>query len=147
MVGIAVGGDLRVPGPAARRVIQGNRKRDSPLEIAMRRLSQARGFRCRLAGRPLPARPSMANLVFCGSRCSLHVPADMGSRSAARSREPTMGTGAAGSSESCVGHSNGHGASGGWMDRTSHPGARAAGWGAGEDRRRSRYFRTGRELG
>lgn len=97
MVGVAGGHDLWASGPAARRVIEGNRKRDTLPEIAIRRPPYARGLRYRIAGRPLADRPSTANLVFCGSWYSLTVPTDMGSRSAARAREPTTGTGAAGS--------------------------------------------------
>ena len=97
MVRIAVGHDLWASDPAARRVMEGNRKHDTPPEIAMRRPPHARGLRYRIAGRPLADRPSTANLVFCGSWCSLTVPTGMGSRSAARDREPTTGTGAAGS--------------------------------------------------
>ena len=96
MVGIAVGHDLCASDPAARRVMQGNRSHDTPPEIAMRRPPHARGLRYRIACCPLAVRPSTANLVFCGLWCSLAVPTGMGSRSA-RAREPTTGTGAAGS--------------------------------------------------
>lgn len=97
MVGVAVGHDRWASGLAVRRVIEGNRKRDTLLEIAVRLPRRARSLRYRVAGRPLTDRASATNLVLCGSRCSLTGPTGMGSRSAARAREPTTGTAAAGS--------------------------------------------------
>ena len=127
MVGIAVWHDLWASGPAARRVIEGNRKRDTLPEIAMRRPPCARGLRYRIAGRPLADCSSMRNLAFRASWYSLTVPTGMGSRSAARAAKEPRVLERQDRTESCAGHSDGHGAAGDRMDRTSHLGAPAAG--------------------
>ncbi len=48
MVGVAVGYEPWASSPAVRLVMQGNRKRDTRPEIALRRALHARGFRYRV---------------------------------------------------------------------------------------------------
>ncbi len=59
--------------PAVRRVMQGNRKRDTRPEVALRRVLHAQGLRYRVAARPLTDRPWTADLVFRGARLAVFV--------------------------------------------------------------------------
>lgn len=59
--------------PAVRRVMQGNRKRDTRPEVALRRVLHARGLRYRVAAKPLPDRPWTADLVFRRARLAVFV--------------------------------------------------------------------------
>jgi DNA mismatch endonuclease, patch repair protein len=59
--------------PAVRRVMQGNRKRDTRPEVALRRVLHARGLRYRVAAKPLLDRPWTADLVFRGARLAVFV--------------------------------------------------------------------------
>ena len=73
MVGVAVGYDPWASSPAVRRVMQGNRKRDTRPEIAVRRRLHARGFRYRVAASPLTRRQWTADLVFRTARLAVFV--------------------------------------------------------------------------
>ncbi len=73
MVGVAVGYEPWASSPAVRLVMQGNRKRDTRPEIALRRALHARGFRYRVAVRPLADRRWSADLVFRGARLAVLV--------------------------------------------------------------------------
>ena len=73
MVGVAVGYDPWASSPAVRRVMHGNRKRDTRPEIAVRRGVHARGLRYRVAARPVTDRPWTADLVFRGARLAVFV--------------------------------------------------------------------------
>jgi DNA mismatch endonuclease (patch repair protein) len=59
--------------PAVRQVMQGNRKRDTRPELAVRRATHALGLRYSVASRPLPGRPWSADLVFPGARLAVFV--------------------------------------------------------------------------
>jgi DNA mismatch endonuclease (patch repair protein) len=59
--------------PAARHVMQGNRKRDTRPELAVRRATHALGLRYLVASRPLRGRPWTADLVFPGQRLAVFV--------------------------------------------------------------------------
>lgn len=58
--------------PAARRVMQGNRKRDTRPELALRRALHRRGMRYRVAARPFPAGP-VADVLFTRARVAVFV--------------------------------------------------------------------------
>jgi DNA mismatch endonuclease, patch repair protein len=58
---------------AVRRVMQGNRKRDTRPEIALRRVLHSRGLRYRVAAKPLADRPWTADLVFRGLQLAVFV--------------------------------------------------------------------------
>lgn len=70
---VALGYDSWASSPAVRRVMQGNRKRDTRLEIPLRRILYARGLRYRVAARSLAHRPWTADLVFRGARLAVFV--------------------------------------------------------------------------
>lgn len=53
--------------------MQGNRKRDTRPELALRRAVHAKGLRYRVAARPLPDRPWTADLVFAGPRLAVFL--------------------------------------------------------------------------
>jgi DNA mismatch endonuclease (patch repair protein) len=59
--------------PAVRQVMQGNRKRDTGPELAIRRAAHALGLRYLVARRPLPGRPWSADLVFPRLRLAVFV--------------------------------------------------------------------------
>jgi DNA mismatch endonuclease, patch repair protein len=59
--------------PAVRRTMQGNRKRDTRPEVALRRVLHARGVRYRVAAKPLVDRPWTADVVFRGLRLAVFV--------------------------------------------------------------------------
>jgi DNA mismatch endonuclease, patch repair protein len=58
---------------AVRRVMQGNRKRDTRPEIALRRVLHSRGLRYHVAAKPLADRPWTADLVFRGLQLAVFV--------------------------------------------------------------------------
>ncbi|XVV10950.1 very short patch repair endonuclease [Actinoplanes sp. CA-131856] len=58
---------LRAPAatsPAVRRVMQGNRRRDTRPELAIRRAAHRRGLRYRVDARPVAGRARRADMVF-----------------------------------------------------------------------------------
>jgi DNA mismatch endonuclease (patch repair protein) len=59
--------------PAVRTVMQGNRKRDTRPELAVRRLLHGRGLRYRVAYRPLRDLARTADLVFPLARVAVFV--------------------------------------------------------------------------
>jgi DNA mismatch endonuclease (patch repair protein) len=59
--------------PAARRVMQGNKKRDTRPELAVRRAVHAMGLRYRVACRPLRGERWTADLVFSRARVAVFV--------------------------------------------------------------------------
>ena len=59
--------------PAARRAMQGNRRRDTRPELAVRSAAHRRGLRFRVAARPLPDVPRTADLVFRPARVAVFV--------------------------------------------------------------------------
>ena len=59
--------------PAARAVAQGNRRRDTKPELALRRALHAMGLRYRVDVRPLPALNRRADIVFRRARVAVHV--------------------------------------------------------------------------
>jgi DNA mismatch endonuclease (patch repair protein) len=69
----AVGYEPWASRPAVRRVMQGNRKRDTRPEVALRRAVHACGLRYRVAARPLPGQPWTADLVFAGPRLAVFL--------------------------------------------------------------------------
>lgn len=56
---------------AVRSVMRGNRKRDTRLELALRRHLHKQGFRYRVASRPVSGKPWTADLVFPGPRLAV----------------------------------------------------------------------------
>lgn len=59
--------------PAARATMQGNRRRDTRPELAIRRLLHARGRRYRVDWAPLPGLRRRADVVFRGPRVVVFV--------------------------------------------------------------------------
>ena len=59
--------------PAARRVMQGNRKRDTRPELRLRSALHREGLRYRVACRPLPGRAWTADLVFRSLQVAVFV--------------------------------------------------------------------------
>lgn len=59
--------------PERRRIMQANRSRDTEPELALRRLLHARGFRFRVAARPLKGIRRSADLVFGPARVAVFV--------------------------------------------------------------------------
>lgn len=59
--------------PRARRVMLGNRSRDTKPEIAVRRACHARGLRYRVDARPLPTLRRRADLAFPTERVAVFV--------------------------------------------------------------------------
>ena len=59
--------------PAVRRVMRGNRKRDTGPELALRRAIHRLGLRYRVAARPLRDRPWTADLVFPRARVAVFM--------------------------------------------------------------------------
>jgi DNA mismatch endonuclease (patch repair protein) len=59
--------------PAARRVMQGNRKRDTRPELRLRSALHREGLRYRVACRPLAGRPWTADLVFRSLQVAVFV--------------------------------------------------------------------------
>lgn len=57
----------------ARKVMQGNRSRDTKPEMAVRRLLHARGLRYRVNFRPLPDLRRTADLVFTKARIAVFI--------------------------------------------------------------------------
>jgi DNA mismatch endonuclease (patch repair protein) len=59
--------------PAARKVMRGNRKRDTRPEMALRRAAHALGLRYRVAARPVAGQPWTADMVFTRARVAVFV--------------------------------------------------------------------------
>lgn len=59
--------------PDVRRVMQGNRKRDTRPELAVRKAAHRLGLRYRVACRPLPGQRFTADLVFPSARVAVFV--------------------------------------------------------------------------
>ncbi|AEU38019.1 very short patch repair endonuclease [Granulicella mallensis] len=59
--------------PAVRRVMQGNKSRDTKPEIAVRSAVHALGMRYRVSARPLPDLRRTADLVFRNARVAVFV--------------------------------------------------------------------------
>jgi DNA mismatch endonuclease, patch repair protein len=59
--------------PAARRVMQGNKKRDTRPELAVRKAAHALGLRYKVACRPSTARRWTADLVFPTARVAVFI--------------------------------------------------------------------------
>lgn len=59
--------------PATRAVMQGNRRRDTTPELAIRRLVHAAGLRYRVDAKPLPTLNRRADLVFRTPRVAVFV--------------------------------------------------------------------------
>jgi DNA mismatch endonuclease (patch repair protein) len=59
--------------PAARAVMQGNRRRDTSPEMAVRRLVHASGLRYRVDARPSPTLNRRADLVFSSARVAVFI--------------------------------------------------------------------------
>lgn len=59
--------------PASRKVMQGNRSRDTSPEMAVRRLLHAAGLRFRVARRPEPALNRTADIVFTKQRVAVFI--------------------------------------------------------------------------
>ncbi|WP_370289294.1 very short patch repair endonuclease [Nocardioides sp.] len=59
--------------PASRKVMQGNRSRDTSPELAVRRLLHAAGLRYRVAYRPEPSLRRTADIVFTKQRVAVFV--------------------------------------------------------------------------
>ena len=59
--------------PRSRRVMQGNRSRDTKPEIALRRALHAAGLRYRVCARPVPGLRSTADIVFRSARVAVEV--------------------------------------------------------------------------
>ena len=59
--------------PAARATMQGNRRRDTKPEMAVRRAVHALGLRYRVDARPLPQLNRRADLVFPGPRVAVFI--------------------------------------------------------------------------
>lgn len=59
--------------PASRKVMQGNRSRDTSPELAVRRLLHAAGLRYRVAFRPLPNLRRTADIVFTKPRIAVFI--------------------------------------------------------------------------
>jgi DNA mismatch endonuclease (patch repair protein) len=59
--------------PGRRRIMQGNRSRDTGPELAVRRSVHALGMRYRVSVRPLPQVPRTADLVFPRLRIAVFV--------------------------------------------------------------------------
>lgn len=59
--------------PAARKVMQGNRSRDTSPELAVRRILHAQGLRYRVDYRPEPSLRRTADIVFTKQRVAVFV--------------------------------------------------------------------------
>ncbi|WP_435769687.1 very short patch repair endonuclease [Nocardioides sp. SYSU DS0651] len=59
--------------PASRRVMQGNRSRDTSPEVAVRRRLHAAGLRFRVAHRPLAPLRRTADIVFTRQRIAVFI--------------------------------------------------------------------------
>lgn len=59
--------------PASRKVMQGNRSRDTSPELAVRRRLHAAGLRFRVAHRPVPALRRSADIVFTKQRIAVFI--------------------------------------------------------------------------
>jgi DNA mismatch endonuclease, patch repair protein len=59
--------------PASRKVMQGNRSRDTSPEIAVRRLLHAAGLRYRVDYRPEPSLRRTADIVFTKQRVAIFI--------------------------------------------------------------------------
>lgn len=59
--------------PAARKVMQGNRSRDTRPEMALRRAIHALGLRYRVCARPLPDHKLKVDLVFRSARVAVEI--------------------------------------------------------------------------
>jgi DNA mismatch endonuclease, patch repair protein len=59
--------------PSVRSVMQGNRKRDTRPELAVRKAVHRLGLRYRVASRPLPSERFTADLVFSSARVAVFV--------------------------------------------------------------------------
>ena len=59
--------------PASRKVMQGNRSRDTSPELAVRRLLHAAGLRYRVDYRPEPALRRTADIVFTKQRVAIFI--------------------------------------------------------------------------
>ena len=65
--------DLPVVDPAVRRVMQGNRGRDTKPEIAVRRLLHRAGYRYRVDVRPVQELARRADIVFTRQRLAVFI--------------------------------------------------------------------------
>lgn len=70
---VPVATDSWASSPAVRASMKGNRGKDTRPELRLRRLLHARGFRYRVASRPLPHLPRTADLVFRSARVAVFV--------------------------------------------------------------------------
>jgi DNA mismatch endonuclease (patch repair protein) len=59
--------------PAVRKVMQGNRSRDTKPELLLRSLLHKRGLRYRVAVRPLPAVRRTADVVFTRAKVAVFI--------------------------------------------------------------------------
>ena len=59
--------------PATRKAMQGNRRRDTGPEMAIRRLVHARGLRYRVDARPLPGVRHTADMIFTRARVAVFI--------------------------------------------------------------------------
>ena len=59
--------------PAARKVMQANRSRDTSIEWAVRRIAHSRGMRYRVIARPESDIRRTADLVFFGARVAVFI--------------------------------------------------------------------------
>lgn len=59
--------------PASRAVMQGNRRRDTKPEMAVRRLVHARGLRYRVDAKPIPQLNRRADLVFTRTKVAVFI--------------------------------------------------------------------------
>jgi len=59
--------------PATRRAMQGNRRRDTRPELAIRRLVHASGLRYRVDAPPLPAARYKADMIFARARVAVFI--------------------------------------------------------------------------
>src|SRR5215213_9270407 len=59
--------------PASRAVMQGNRRRDTTPEMAVRRLAHASGLRYRVDAKPLPHLNRRADLVFTRVKVAVFI--------------------------------------------------------------------------
>jgi len=70
---MAAGHESWASSPAVRATMQGNRRRDTLPEMAVRRLIHARGMRYRVDARPLASLNRRADLVFVGPKVALFI--------------------------------------------------------------------------
>lgn len=59
--------------PAVRKSMQGNRRRDTSIELALRRELHARGLRYKVDARPVPTLNRRADLVFVSAQVAVFI--------------------------------------------------------------------------